>query len=453
MKKTTIRSLGGVTLLCLMSQAQAANWLMLQGTEPTSAAPRAKVWGIIQAQYQKDYSDPNSTDGYIPPKLIGPDLDTQDSFNINRARLAVRGAGFPLDGQINYFLMAEFGNNAITAPGNSFAKLTDASVTFNHVPGARARVGLFKTPGSEEIYQGIVNLDYINFTEFGNQQLIERLPNDRYTNNVAPVTLPVDPDLSLVTYDKPVAAGRDTGIQVFDSFRRDDWEHSYAVMLGNGNGLSLSDSDDSKDIYLYWASEKIFAGVGPRREGLKLFAWHQDGKRRLDNTNDNVHNPEEFDRTRWGLGTQYREKPFRVSFEYRQADGMVFVGPDKMTFDQNVQVNGTNPGGADGAEGEAWGAYLEGGWYIPDTNWELDARYEHYSRLTDDSGHPSGNSFESIWRTLTLGVQYHFNKKTRATFNYAFRDVETPDFDEGAGPNAQMDGIDNRLALQVTAIF
>ncbi len=453
MKISLIRAFGGLTLLSLLPQAHATNWLMLQGTEPESAAPRAKVWGIIQAQYQKDYSDPNAADGYIPPKLIGPDLDTQDSFNINRARLAVRGSGFPLDGKTNYFLMAELGNNGITAPGNSFAKLTDASITFNHIPGARTRVGLFKTPGSEEVFQGIINIDYINFTEFGNQQLIERLPNHNYTNNLAPVTLPVDSEKSLNTYEKPVAAARDLGIQIFDTFVKDDWEHSYAVMLGNGNGLSLSDSDDNKDLYLYWSSEKVYGGQGPRREGWKFFAWHQDGARLLDNSNDGIHNPREFDRTRWGLGTQYRSMPYRLTFEYRRADGMIFVGPDKMTFDQNVQPSGANPGGADGATGEAWGAYLEGGWYIPQTHWELDARYEHYSRLTDDSGHPSGNSFESIWKTLTLGVQYHFNKKTRVTLNYAIRDVETPDFASGAGPNANMDGIDDRLALQVTAVF
>ena len=124
-----------------------------------------------------------------------------------------------------------------------------------------------------------------------------------------------------------------------------------------------------------------------------------------------------------------------------------------VAFDQNAQPDGTNPPGADGAKGKAWGAYLEGGWYIPNTPWELDARYEHYVRLADDSGHPSGKSFESIWKTLTLGVQYHFNPKTRVTFNYLFRDVESPDFAAGVGPNAQMDGIGNRLALQVTAIF
>jgi hypothetical protein len=242
-----MRIASAATLFAILSPAHATNWLMLQGTEPDSAAPRAKVWGIIQAEYQKDYSD-ESAKGYIPPKLIGPDLETQDSFNINRARLAVRGAGFPLDGKINYFLMMELGNNGITQPGDSFAKVTDASITFNHIDGARARVGLFKTPGSEEIFQGIINFDYINFTEFGNQQLIERLPNNDYTNNVPPVTLPVDSEKSLNTYDRPVAAGRDTGIQIFDSFNRAGWEHSYAVMLGNGNGLSLSDRDDSKDL-------------------------------------------------------------------------------------------------------------------------------------------------------------------------------------------------------------
>jgi hypothetical protein len=452
MKTTAIQMTCASVMLAFLSPAQAANWLMLQGTEPEAAAERAKVWGIIQAEYQKDYSDPNSTGGYIPPKLIGPELETQDSFNINRARLAVRGAGFPLDPKINYFLMAELGNNGITQPGNSFAKVTDASVTFNHIDGARVRVGLFKTPISEEIYQGIINIDYVNFTEFGNQQLIERLPNANYTANVAPVTLPVDSTKSLNTFEDPVGAGRDLGIQVFDTFKRSDWEHSYAVMYGNGNGLIFSDRDDSKDLYLYWSSEKVFGGKGPRREGWKFFGWHQDGERLLDNTDDDIHNPTKYDRTRWGLGTQYRQKPFRVTAEYRVADGMVFVGPDKMTFDQNVNGTG-NPGGADGATGEAWGAYLEGGWYIPNTNWELDARYEYFSRLTDDSGHPSGNSFESIWKTLTLGVQYHFNKKTRATLNYALRDVETPDFDEGAGPNAQMDGIGDRLALQVTAVF
>ncbi|MCK4710527.1 MAG: hypothetical protein KAU21_18070, partial [Gammaproteobacteria bacterium] len=118
--------------LAASTAAQAANWLMLQGTEPAAAAGRAKVWGFVQAQYQKDDSDPNGGGGYIPPKLIGPNLDSQDQFNVNRARIGVRGEGMPLDSSVNYFVLAELGNNGITGPGDSgAAHITDASITLN----------------------------------------------------------------------------------------------------------------------------------------------------------------------------------------------------------------------------------------------------------------------------------------------------------------------------------
>lgn len=131
------------------SSALAANWLMLQGTEDAGASARANVWGFIQMNYSQDYSDASAVGQYVPPKLLGPDLDSQSGFNINRARLGVRGTGFPIDSHINYFLMAEFGNNGITSSGDA-VKLTDASITMNYIPGARVRAGLFKTPGAPE---------------------------------------------------------------------------------------------------------------------------------------------------------------------------------------------------------------------------------------------------------------------------------------------------------------
>ncbi|MCK5361034.1 MAG: phosphate-selective porin O and P, partial [Gammaproteobacteria bacterium] len=85
---------GGVLVA---GQAHAANWLMLQGTEKPGQAARAKVWGFVQAQYQSDNSDANAGGTYIPPKLIGPDLKSQSAFNVNRARIGVRGTGMPLD--------------------------------------------------------------------------------------------------------------------------------------------------------------------------------------------------------------------------------------------------------------------------------------------------------------------------------------------------------------------
>lgn len=438
---------------CMMAQsANSANWLMLQGTETAKQgqAPRAHLWGFIQAQYQHDTSDANSSNQYIPPKLIGPNLTSQEQFNVNRARIGVRGTGFPLDSKVNYFILAEFGNNGITAPDNRSATLTDASVTFNHIPGARVRVGQFKYPGAEEGLQAIHVFDYINFTAVTNQLLLERFPNSTYTGNVPPQTLP--PGQSLNAFDKSVGAFRDTGIQVFDTFKVNNWEHSYAVMLGNGNGLNFGDNDDNKDLYLYWSSELVFGGKGGRREGLKLFAWNQDGKRQLDNTADSVHNPQEFDRERSGLGIKYLKRPFRVSAEYMQGEGMIFVGPDKPTFDINPAVAGGN-----GEKGEANGYYIEGGWYIPNTKWEIDLRYEVYNRLTNDvaftAGPNIGRTFEMKYDAVTLGTQYHFNKKTRINAEAAFNQANAPDWPAAAGPNANLDGVDTRYAIQVTHIF
>ena len=293
----------------------AANWLMLQGTEPEGSADLARVWGFVQVQYQDDQSDPNPGGGYIPPKLIAPDWESQSAFNVNRARIGVRGVAMPLDQKINYFLLLEMGNNGITEPGNSFAKMTDASVTFNHLKGARIRAGLFKYPGSEEGLQAIHVFDYINFTWVTAQMMLERFPNRNYTANIPPQSLP--PEVPFNGFEKGVGAFRDVGVQVFDWFKvGNDWELSYAAMVGNGNGLNFSDNDDNKDFYLYASAEKIFGGKGPRRQGLKLFAFMQDGKRTADLTNDGIFNPEEYDRDRYGVGFKYLRKGIRVSGEY-----------------------------------------------------------------------------------------------------------------------------------------
>jgi hypothetical protein len=447
-KVATVLTLAGGLGLGL--PAQAANWLMLQGTEPEAAAERVKAWGFIQAQYQKDYSDANSADGYIPPKLIGPNLSSQSQFNVNRARIGVRGTGFPIDSSVNYFLLTEFGNNGITAPNGGSASITDASITINKIPGARIRAGLFKYPGAEEGLQAIHVFDYINFTAVSNQLLLERFPNQRYTDNNDPATLPGDGNLN--GFDKPVGAFRDVGVQLFDSFSAGGWEHSYALMMGNGNGLNFGDNDDNKDTYLYWSSELPFGGNGPRAEGLKLFAWSQDGKRQLDNTDDGIYNPQEFDRKRSGLGVKYMKKPFRVTAEYMRGEGMIFVGPDKPTFD----INPAAPAG-NGEEGEADGYYIDFGYYIPNSKWQLDLRYDVFNRLTDDTDLPggpfAGNDFLMEFTTTTLGVNYHFNKKSRLTLNYEMHQAEAPDFGSDEGPNDNLDGVGNRIAVQLTHIF
>ena len=56
-----------------------------------------------------------------------------------------------------------------------------------------------------------------------------------------------------------------------------------------------------------------------------------------------------------------------------------------------------------------------------------------------------------------MGLQYHFNPKTRPNFNWATRDNNAPNQpDAGTSattPNNNLIGIDQRYSLQLTAIF
>lgn len=414
---------------------RAANWLLLQGTEPAGAAPRAKLWGFVQPEFQQ-------TDGTAlaagPWKgqaaifnRIGPDLKSETTFQIRRARIGVRGTGMPLDGKVNYFVLAEMGNNGITRQGGGSVRLTDASITLNHIPGARIRIGQFKYPGSEEGLQAIHVFDYINFTNASNILLLERFFDGDGSDKQDP--------------NRPngaIGAFRDVGIQLFDSFRRGPWEHSYAVMVGNGNGIDRADDDANKDLYLYWSSERIYGGKGPRRQGLKLSAWMQDGKRTLTKAGSG-----EYDRRRWGAGFTFRKNRWRAAGEYIAADGMIFNGSDGGAVPGAKNNAGTAVASFNVApHGEADGWYLHAG-YAVTPKWELDLRYDVLNRLTDSA------TGERKFETVTLGAQYFFNKKSRLIVNYERRDAEAPGVAASAPPNTILDGIDDRLSIQFLAIF
>lgn len=432
--KNTFKTGTVLGALLLAGQAHSANWLMLQGTEPAGSAEMAKVWGFVQPEYQSTSgtelrAGPFSGQSAVFNQ-IGPDLKTESQFNIRRARLGVRGAGFPLDSNVNYFFLVEAGNNAITRNGGGSVKVTDASVTFNHINGARFRIGQFKYPGSEEGLQAIHVFDYINFTNVTNGLLLERF----YDGDGSDTQSANSPNGA-------VGAFRDVGVQVFDTFKHNDWEHSYALMAGNGNGIARGDNDDNKDVYLYWSSAKVFSGQGPRRDDWKLFAWSQQGKRTLVNLD------QEFDRDRWGVGTTFRKDRYRAAFEYIKADGMVADGTD----------GGAVPGSRNNADtataswnvatdGEADGWYAHFG-YAVTPKWELDIRYDVLNRVTNVA------AAERQFETLTLGAQYFVNRKTRVIFNYEIRDAEAPNLAGTAVPNRILDGIDNRVAVQVLAIF
>ena len=470
-KKLLLSAIGSATLMGSAVPTYAANWLMLQGTEKPGQAARARVWGFIQPEYSytKDtelkagpWAGASSSNNSAIFNQQRPDRNSPDGFNVLRARLGVRGTGFPLDSNVNYFLLAEFGNNGITRPSGGSVKLTDASVTLNHIKGARFRVGQFKTPGSEEGLQAIHVFDYINFTTGVDGLLLERFFD--YDGSGTTVTGPpasVPPDVQnsgrVNGLNGSVGAFRDIGIQVFDTFKQGDWEHSYAGMIGNGNGIARADNDDNYETYLYWSSERLYGGKGARRQGWKLYGWYQDGKRTLINENKTGILTDDFeaeyDRERWGFGTTFRKGKWRAAAEYIDADGMIFNGTDGAAVPGATA--GVGPGGVFGTalasfniepEGEADSWYIHGGYAIT-PKWEVDLRYDQYNRMTDVSNK------ERQFETWTAGVQYFFNKKSRFLVNYEFRDAEAPNQPGNSNANQILDGLDDRITAQLLVIF
>ncbi len=436
-KKLLLSAVGAATLMGSAVPVHAANWLFLQGTEKPGQSARARVWGFIQPEYTytkdtKLQAGPWKGQSAVF-NSVRPNLKTNDGFNILRARIGVRGTGFPLDSNVNYFFLAEFGNNGITAQGGGSVKITDASVTLNHLKAARFRVGQFKTPGSEEALQAIHVFDYNNFTNATNQLLLERFFDGN--GSIGGLGKPNTPN-------GPVSAFRDIGIQAFQTFKVNDWEHSYAAMIGGGNGITRGDNDNNKELYLYWASEKVFGGKGPRRKGWKTYVWYQDGKRTLTTGGAG-----EYDRTRYGLGSTYRKDRVHLNFEYMKADGMIFTGTDGGARPGAVNNAGTTRAGFNlETEGKADGWYVDGGYHIT-PQWEVDLRYDVLNRMTDVSAK------ERQFETWTLGTQFFWNKKSRFILNYEFRDAEAPNLASASGPNKILGGMDDRISAQILIVF
>jgi predicted porin len=89
----------------------------------------------------------------------------------------------------------------------------------------------------------------------------------------------------------------------------------------------------------------------------------------------------------------------------------------------------------------------------------LAVRYDVLNNATEGLGAPGGvdpaggGDPERKFSTLGIGAQYFFTKKTRAIFNYEFRDAEAPNQASDSNANKILSGMDNRLTFQILHIF
>jgi len=466
--------------------ATASNWILLQGTEPFGKAHTLQMWGFMQPTFRqledkKINAEGTPFDGLRPIfNTLPPDRASRQSFSLIRARLGARGVMHPVNDKINYFFLAEFGDNGITRlgdPGTGSVKpqLTDASVTFRHFagggsndpwkPGVSLRFGQFKMPLADEGSRGIMSFDYINFSEVTRQQVLERFIRQNPSNT--------GPDNSMIGIDGSISAYRDLGIQLFDEIKLSEkWEATWAAAIGNGNGINRLDNDDNLELYLRAQAAYVFDGVrrgGPRREDIKLFAWAQQGKRQFDADNSGTFDSdEEYDRNRYGLGFHVYNQPYRFSGEYIWGDGMVFNGatgdgvlPPQAVGDcssapcyggppvsDSSTTAGAVPVVAPESENEFDGWYVEGAYFPLPNELGIQARYDVLNRLTNsDAG-------ERTFETLTLGLQYwNHPVKGQWTVNYRIRDLEAPGLPGSHPANKVGDAAANEIGIQYFLLF
>jgi hypothetical protein len=416
----------------LPMQAQATNWLQVQGNEAPNA-PAIRLSGFVQPTYT--YIDANQVTGlrgaaaanngkFSALNLNWPQLKSNHQFQFMRAAANVRGK---LTDDINYLVAIEAGQNGTTYYRDPV--LTDASITFNYIPGARVRAGLFKVPTGEEALL-TVNTSYPYV--YNSNATLYLLVGFPMTANAS-----INPSgTTPATLASGFSGFRDWGIQVYDWFNKGPLELSYAAMVSNGGAIeNILDSDSHKDLTLRLQASHIFAGSGPNREDFSVFMWQQDGKRRFG-THD-------FDQNRSGIGLKYLQENRRVSAEYIQADGMI-VGGQTPPFVGNPLAVGVNE--------KANGWYLEGGWRFH-PQWELDLRYDYLDFMTQTAAN------EREFATTTFGIQRFFDKNARLTFNYEWRDMKVSN--AGAIPagaplsNAQTiaGNLGNRVSIQLTWSF
>lgn len=439
------RKLVAFALLGIFAQAShATNWLQLENNE----APGAKsvhLWGFVQPEYIHNSGGPvegmtapnpgmTSYNGHLPvTNLIGPTFSHQNGAQLFRARPGVRGVVPGTDEQVNYFVLAELGQNALTEWKESPTSyryhpvLTDATVTYN-TSITRMRLGLGRLPLGEEAMQGEVGSSYINLTTLSDQLLNERFMSPYYSGRpevpilgvpMTQFTLAGQPGGVVCTTANrcmgavasgPVGAFRDIGLELYDWIDRDKWEYSYALMASGGNGIEIH-NNGNRDASGRLAVSYIFDGQGANRQDATVYVWGQAGRRHYLN--------QSYARIRRGVGAKYERNGLRFGGEFIQARGMIYYAPVPPFMDAGAPAFEPVDEMALNSSDTAKGHYLDAGWRFTQ-KWEADLRYDILDRL------PNSPYDERMARTWTAGMQYFYSPAVKVTLNYEMRKIWVP---------------------------
>lgn len=412
--------------LLVSSWAQAANWIFLQGTETQEAPEKSyRFFGFIQPTYQYVENKKIAVGPWKGQKAVfnqvAPDFKRNSQFQLVRARLGVRGELPRTARKINYFILSEWGKNSVTQEVG-VPTVMDASVTFSVIPGARVRVGQFKYPGSEEGLLAIFRFPYVSYSNVSAQLMQERFFDEWGTGSG-----------SANPFNGSVGAYRDVGVQIFDRFTGGVWEHTYALMVGNGNGIDRLDNNEKKDLYLYWASES------PQDPwAWKISAWGQWGVRTIGN--------EDYVRHRSGVGVFLSSKKWRFGAEWIYGRGLIFGGTDGGAVPGSVNGSGRIASYNLFPEEEAKGGYVDIGYRIV-SPLQFNVRYDLYRR-----GIQSVNNYR-LFETWTLGTEYFWNRNLRLLLNHEIRSAKAPHLSKNSSANILLKDMGNRWLVQLTALF
>lgn len=397
------------------SNAVAANWPMLQGTEEGRAETALQPFGFIQPSYEVVFADPVSgleSPDYSPYNgdvaafnTLGPGDETA-TFRLSRARVGLRGTIPETERRVNYLMTIGAGQNALV--GDAGAVLVDASATLN-TPWFRVRAGQFKLPLVDEATESVLmTLDTVKFSNVVETLLFER----PYSNGA---------------FSGQAYGFRDLGVMVFDAHLVDKLELSYAFWITNGQ-MNHVDVNDGVDVGVWtqvsWLlDEQRFK---PERDEISFYAFGLTGDRYDDTTTAKA-------RTRAGMGIQLRKDSVRLRTEAVYGHGAIPAGNSPPFRGQPVVAFDGDAGGVTALVGYRMLKWLE-----------LDASF-HHLRLFADSGS------DSLRSEAVLGIQAFASPKAKLTLNgiLPWRSVE----DASADLNRILDSAAPRIVVQATIAY